>query len=118
MMMAIMERTAEIGTCMALGRTRGNILRNFICEGLAIGAIGGVAGVFIGWLLAELISWVGIPMPPPPGMSRGYTGAILFTWSIAIQALLVALGTTLIASAYPAWRASKVEIVDALRHSR
>ena len=118
MMMAIMERTAEIGTCMALGRTRGHILRNFVFEGLAIGTMGGVGGVIIGWLLAELISWVGIPMPPPPGMSRGYTGAIRFTWPIAIHALAVALGTTLIASAYPAWRASKLEIVDALRHSR
>ena len=118
MMMNVLERTAEIGTCLAIGRNRGQILRQFVYEGLTIGLIGGTLGLTLGMLLATLISKIGIPMPPPPGMSQGYTGEILITAPLAINAFLLALGTTLLASLYPAWKASRLEIVDALRHNR
>lgn len=118
MMMNVMERTAEIGTCLAIGRNRRQILRQFIYEGMTIGLIGGTLGLVLGVLLATLISMIGIPMPPPPGMSQGYSGEILITGSLAINAFLLALGTTLLASLYPAWKASHLEIVDALRHNR
>jgi putative ABC transport system permease protein len=93
-------------------------MRQFLYEGLSIGLIGGVLGVALGWLLSLVISRVGIPMPPPPGMSQGYTGAIMLTARLGVEAFVLALGTTLIASVYPAWRASRMEIVDALRHNR
>lgn len=118
MTMNVLERTSEIGTCLAIGRRRLQILRQFLYEGLTIGLIGGALGVLVGWLLATLISWIGIPMPPPPGMTEGYTGAIMLTPGLAAQAFLLALTTTLLASIYPAWRASRMEIVDALRHQR
>lgn len=118
MMMSVMERTSEIGTCLALGRSRRQILRQFVYEGLTIGIIGGAIGVSLGGLMAVLISIAGIPMPPPPGMSQGYTGEIMVTSRLAIEAFLLAIGTSLLASAYPAWRASRMEIVDALRHNR
>jgi putative ABC transport system permease protein len=51
-------------------------------------------------------------------MARGYTGEILITSDIALQSLALAIGTTLAASIYPAWRASRMNIVDALRHNR
>ncbi len=118
MTMNVLERTSEIGTCLAIGRQRRQILHQFIYEGLSIGLIGGALGVVLGWLLSIMISWVGIPMPPPPGMSQGYTGAIMLTSRLAVETFVLALGTTLIASVYPAWRASRMEIVDALRHNR
>jgi putative ABC transport system permease protein len=118
MMMNVLERTSEIGTCMALGRTRRQIMRQYMYEGLTIGLIGGGLGALLGWLLAALISFVGIPMPPPPGMSQGYMGEILVTSDLVLQTFLLALGTTFFASLYPAWRASRMEIVDALRHNR
>lgn len=118
MTMNVLERTSEIGTCLAIGRRRLQILRQFLYEGLTIGLIGGALGLLLGSLLAALISTIGIPMPPPPGMSEGYTGAIMLTWGLAVQAFVLALGTTLLASVYPAWRASRMEIVDALRHQR
>jgi len=118
MMMNVLERTAEIGTSLALGRCTRHILRQFIYEGLTIGVIGGTAGLVLGWVAAELISAIGIPMPPPPGMSQGYTGAIMVTWNLALEAFLLAIVTTLLASIYPAWKASRMEIVDALRHQR
>lgn len=116
--MNVLERTAEIGTCLAIGRTRRQIRRQFIFEGVTVGLLGGFIGLIAGSLLAWLISWIGIPMPPPPGMSQGYTGEILITPSLAGRALLLALGTSLLASLYPSWKASRLEIVDALRHNR
>lgn len=118
MTMNVLERTAEIGTCMAIGRTRRHILVQFVYEGLTIGMIGGTIGLLVGWLLALVISKIGIPMPPPPGMSQGYTGEILITGGLALRAGLLALITSLLASLYPAWKASRLEIVNALRHNR
>jgi putative ABC transport system permease protein len=118
MSMSVMERTVEIGTAMALGIKRRRILGLFLLEGMLLGAIGGICGVTLGYIAAMVISFVGIPMPPSPGMSRGFTAAIIITPSIIWEALLLAVMTTLIASIYPAWRASKLVIVDALRHNR
>jgi len=118
MTMSVMERTVEIGTSMALGVRRRRILGLFLIEGGLLGAIGGGVGVTLGYLAAQLISAIGIPMPPAPGMSRGFIAGIIITPDIVLQALLLAVSTTLIASIYPAWRASRLVIVDALRHSR
>lgn len=118
MMMSVLERTREIGTAMALGLRRQRILGLFLLEGVLLGGLGGVIGIILGYLLASLISAVGIPMPPAPGMSRGFIASILITPAIARDALLLAVSTTLIASIYPAWRASRLNIIDALRHNR
>jgi len=118
MTMSVMERTVEIGTAMALGVRRQRILVLFLLEGGLLGAIGGICGVILGYLAAQAISAVGIPMPPAPGMSRGFVAGIIVTPSIVFDALLLAVSTTLIASIYPAWRASRLVIVDALRHNR
>jgi putative ABC transport system permease protein len=118
MMMNVLERTAEIGTSMAIGRTRRQILRQFLFEGVTIGLLGGALGLLLGWALGILISLIGIPMPPPPGMSQAYRGEILINAPLALNAFLIALGTTLAASLYPSWKASRMEIVDALRHNR
>ena len=116
--MSVLERTSEIGTSMALGVTRAQTLRRFLLESLVIGVVGGLIGLAVGMVLAKLISAVGIPMPPPPGMGRGFTGQIRVTWGLAGDALALALVTTTLAGIYPAWKASRMTIVDALRHAR
>lgn len=118
LMMSVMERTGEIGTAMALGVRRSRIMRQFVIEGAMLGMIGGLLGVVLGWCAALAISAVGIPMPPPPGMARGYTGEILVNRALVIDAVVLAAGTTFMASLYPAWKASKMVIVDALRFNR
>lgn len=118
MTMSVMERTVEIGTSMALGVRQRRILGLFVMEGVLLGAIGGFGGVTLGWLLATLASTIGIPMPPAPGMTEGFTAAIILTPRIVIEALVISIVTTLLASLYPAWRASRLVIVDALRHNR
>lgn len=113
--MSVLERTTEIGTSLAIGSRGSEIMRLFMLEGVLIGVVGGLLGVGFGYLLAEAISAIGIPMPPPPGMARGYTGQILVNGSLALDAIILAIGTTLVASVMPAWRASRMNIVDALR---
>ena len=60
----------------------------FATEGLVLGFIGASLGVGIGYGLGELISDIGIPMPPPPGMDEGYTGEILTTGTLLLTAFL------------------------------
>jgi putative ABC transport system permease protein len=118
MMMSVMERIDEIGTSMALGLRRVRVLTRFLAEGVFIGLIGGAAGVVLGFLLALGISKIGIPMPPPPGMARGFVGQIIVTTGLASDALLLASATALFASLYPAWKASRMVIAEALRRGR
>jgi len=118
MMMGVMERTGEIGTSIALGVKRRGILGLFICEGAILGIFGGLIGLLLGFALAALISAIGIPMPPPPGMAHGFIGEILITPRLAAESFILAVVTTLAASVVPAWKASRLVIVDALRHNR
>ena len=113
--MSVLERTTEIGTVMAIGLRRSEVLRMFIIEGILIGIFGGIVGIAIGYGIAELLSYVGIPMPPPPGMDTGFTAQINVTVPLTIDALALAFITTLIASIMPAWKASRMNVVDALR---
>jgi putative ABC transport system permease protein len=113
--MSVFERTTEIGTTLAIGLRGSEVLRLFLLEGTLIGVAGGALGVALGYLLGAGISAIGIPMPPPPGMAHGYTGQILISLPLAAEALALAIVTTLIASIAPAWRASRMNIVDALR---
>ena len=117
MTMSVIERTWEIGTAMALGDTRATVLIRFLLEGAVVGLVGGVIGLALGYLLAQWISSIGVPMPAPPGMAHGYIGRILITPRLAAESFALAIFTTVIASLYPAWKASRLEIVDALRHN-
>lgn len=113
--MSVLERTTEIGTSLAIGLKRSEIMRLFVLEGVLIGVIGGALGLLLGIVLAHIISSIGIPMPPPPGMAHGYAGQILVTASLAVDGLILAFSTTLLASLMPAWKASRMNVVDALR---
>ena len=116
--MNVLERTGEIGTLMATGTPRRAILRLFLLEGVLLGVVGGLAGLAIGVALALLLSYIGIPMPPPPGRTTGYSAQILLNVPLAAGAFAMALVSTTLASLYPAWKASRLPIVDALRHNR
>lgn len=118
MIMNVLERTGEIGTMLALGTPRREVLQGFLIEGLILGLSASALGVILGIGLATLISSVGIPMPPPPGRTEGYSGEILLTASGVALAFVVGVVAATIASVYPAWTASKLQIVDALRHNR
>lgn len=118
LVMNVLERTGEVGTLMALGTTRRKVIELFLGEGLLLGLVGGGSGLIIAFILASAISAVGIPMPPPPGRSVGYSAGILLDWSLAAWAFGLAVGSALLASLYPSWKASRLVIVDALRQNR
>jgi len=118
MTISVMERVGEIGTSMALGIARTGIMRLFVIEGVLLGCLGGLLGLLAGKLLAALISDIGIPMPPPPGTAHGYTAQILFSWNTALESLALVICAVVIASIYPAWRGSRMQIVDSLRYNR
>lgn len=117
LVMNVLERTGEIGTLLAVGFRRSKVMQFFAVEGLLLGLIGGAAGVLAGYGLAELISFIGIPMPPPPGMEEGFTAEIRITLPVLANAFVIAFVTTALAGLYPAWKASRLDIINALRHN-
>lgn len=118
MLMTVMERTSEIGTVMALGVRSRRVMGQFMTEGGLIGLTGGLAGVLLAILVGHLVGALGIEMPPPPAMSRGYMARVLIDVPIALEAIFVSAATTMLASLYPSWRASRLNIVDAIRNGR
>lgn len=114
--MAIWERTREIGTILAMGYKKSDILKLFLTEGIILGFAGGLIGVLLGTVLAWIISIVGIPMPPPPGATVGWTAAIKIVPELLAVSFLISLFASFISSFYPAYKASNLVITDALRH--
>lgn len=118
MMMSVMERTGEIGTSMALGVRPRILLGQFVAEGALIGLLGSLIGLMLAVLLGWVVDALHIDMPPPPGLTRGYLAHLLLTPTVAFESLVVGVGATTLASLYPAWRASRMVIVDAIRHNK
>jgi len=116
--MSIFERTGEFGTLMALGNKGRMIFQLAITENLLLGLIGSGGGVFLGMLLAWGISVIGIPMPPPPNSTAGYTAFIRVVPWVVLSAFLVGLVGTLVAAILPARRAARLPVVEALRHNQ
>lgn len=117
MSMSVFERTREIGTLRAIGTTKTGILQLFITEGILIGIIGGLLGIIAGIVTAYAINISGgIYIPPPPGMSRGYISLILIVPSVILYAFVLTVVVSGLSSIFPAIKASRLKIVDALQH--
>lgn len=116
--MTVLERTGEIGTQLALGDRRKKVLVVLLTEGALLGIVGGAVGAALGGLGAMIISDIGIPMPPPPGMDVGFTGEIRITPVLLLQGWALGAVTATLAAIYPAWQASRVSIIDGLRYNR
>ncbi len=114
--MAIWERTREIGTIMAMGYKKLDIMKLFLAEGFILGFLGGIAGIITGSALAWIISYFGIPMPPPPGATVGWTAYIKVVPNLLTSSMIISVSASLLSSFYPAFKASNLIITDALRH--
>lgn len=118
MSMSAFERFREIGTLRAIGQTRGGIISMFVCEGALIGVLGGVLGMAGGAVIAIAINHAGgIAVPAPPGMSTGYTALISLSPIAFVVAFLTAFAASTLSSVYPAYLASRLDIIKALDHS-
>ena len=113
--MTIFERTGEFGTLMAVGTRRMPIFRLVILENLVVGLIGSLAGVVLGILLAWLINALHLEMPPPPNSNSGYYAGIRLAVLPILSSFVVGFLATPLTALWPAFRISRVKVVDALR---
>jgi len=102
MLVAVAERTREIGVRKSLGARRKDILRQFLVESATLSTMGAILGIAMGLLGAKIISWT-TPLP-----------AAVAPWSLVVATLLgTVVGIT--SGVYPARRAASLDPIDALR---
>jgi putative ABC transport system permease protein len=102
MLVSVTERTREIGIRKSLGAKRADILRQFLAESTLLTLLGGVMGVFAAWSLSKGVTMLFYLPTTLPLM-----------WTAI--ALLVSAGVGMFFGIYPAWRASKLDPIVALR---
>lgn len=117
MSMAVVERTAEIGTLRAIGLKRGGIRAMFVSEGVVLGCFGAVLGIVTALGLAWAINQLGLTWTPP-GRIEAVPLAVRLTDEHGMM-IASAIGLVVVAALsaiLPAARAARLNIVDALRH--
>jgi len=106
-LMAVMERTREIGVLRSVGWNKRRILFMILGESLLVGILGGVIGIGLGWLMlvgaSDVISFFG-------------ASADNIRPTILIQAAITVLVLGFVGGAYPAWKASRLQPVEALSY--
>jgi len=102
MLVSVLERTREIGIRMALGARERDIWTQFILEAASLTFTGGIIGIAVGWVASYII---------------GRTGTVptLVSADIVILAVSVSVGIGLFFGFYPAWNASRLNPIEALR---
>jgi putative ABC transport system permease protein len=102
MLVSVTERTKEIGIRKSIGARRADILKQFLAESTMLSLLGGAIGISIAYALAKLVA-VLTPVP---------TALPLFAVTMA---LFVSASVGLISGVYPAWRAARLDPIEALR---
>jgi putative ABC transport system permease protein len=102
MLVSVTERTKEIGIRKSIGARRRDILKQFLAESTMLSLFGGAIGVSIAYALAKLVALL-TPVPT------------VLPWLAVAMALLVSGGVGLISGVYPAWRAARLDPIEALR---
>lgn len=93
----VFERRKEIGTLMAMGAPSTLIINMFLIKALGLGISGGLAGFVIGSVISVALG---------PNITNV---AVMPVWSLSLLALVIATGTSIIASLIPAWKASNLD---------
>jgi putative ABC transport system permease protein len=103
MLVSVTERTREIGVRKAIGAKRSNILAQFLIEAVTLSAVGGVIGVILGSGLTLALRY-GISMP----------ATLSLFWMVTALVLCALIG--IVFGVYPAWKAARLDPVEALRY--
>lgn len=115
-LMTVTERTREIGTLRALGARPRVILVNFVLEGMVLGLVASAAGAVLSVVISAVLNASAIEMPPPPGATRGIPIHVIYFPLAYVGAALAMTLAAVVASYFPARRAAKASIVEALTH--
>lgn len=101
MLVSVTERTKEIGVRKSLGARRMDILKQFLVEAVTLSAIGGGIGVFLAWIIGTIMT------------------AIFFPTYLSVAAILITIfvsgGIGVLAGVFPAWKAARLDPIEALR---
>ena len=116
LLMAMLERTREIGTMLAMGTPRIWVVALFMLEATLLGAMGAIAGVAGGNLLGALLNASGLHMPPPPGYTVAIPFKVLHVPALMVGSSILVIVSLALASILPAIRASRLQIAEALAH--
>ena len=100
MLITVVERTREIGVRRAIGARRRDILTQFLVESAALGLLGGLLGVAAGMALNELA------LPP--------IASLPLPW--VVYSFLICAGVGITSGLYPAVKASRLDVIEAIRH--
>jgi len=101
MLVSVTERTKEIGIRKSLGARKMDILKQFLLESVTLAAIGGAVGVFIAWIVGKVVT------------------AVFFQTYLSILAISFAIGVSgavgILSGIFPAWKAARLDPIEALR---
>jgi putative ABC transport system permease protein len=111
--MAILERTREFGTMLAIGSGRVTVFGLILMEAFFLGLLGAGLGLLAGSGAAAVLSAVGIELTPPQA-AQVYVTRVTVTPPLLLQALLVALLSAVFAAVLPAYRICRTRIVESL----
>lgn len=106
MLVSVTERTREIGLRKSIGATAAHIQRQFLMEAVVICQIGGLIGVLLGLAVGNVVT-------------RFVAEEAVFTipWVWIVSAFITCIFVGIVAGYYPAWKASRLDPIEALRHS-
>jgi putative ABC transport system permease protein len=116
MLMSVLERTREIGTMMALGMRRGRIAALLLLEAVLLAGLGGLGGAAASRLIITAVSYAGGVLVAAPGtVVARYRLVPVVAPGLVPLALVTVLAGALLAALYPAWKATRLRPVEALR---
>ncbi|HEY6768366.1 MAG TPA: FtsX-like permease family protein [Candidatus Sulfotelmatobacter sp.] len=114
LVMAILERRREIGIMKAIGASDGDVKKLFFAEAGAMGILGGIVGVALGWTIGQAINYVTNVYLKRQALPPEHFWAV--PWWLVAFAILFAFLVSLVSGLYPAGRAARLDPVQALRY--
>jgi putative ABC transport system permease protein len=115
---AVVERTVEIGTLRAIGLRQAGVRRLFVIEGFILGCVGALTGLVAAVITGELVNRSGVTWLPPGSSERLLLQLRVLGDHRTLIGTTISLIVIAAASAWwPAWRAARLNMVDALRHA-
>ncbi len=111
---SFLERTREVGTVRAFGATRWRVFRGFLLEGTFIGVLGAAMGATAGLLLSLAFNALGVTWTPP-GAAVAQAIRLDLAPSVILVPFVTVVFATIASSLYPAWKNSRLRVVQSLQ---